>query len=125
MKFCSVVLSLLGIFVASAHTDKPKYAHDAPARISGSFLAKNKFSGLLESETKENFDTFWLKVPLDYNKPDDQTFEIRYHVDDSNFDGSGEAPIMIAMGQEGTMDAVKCTADMVSNSGICVQIEHR
>lgn len=52
-------------------------------------------------------------------------FDVRYHIDDTYFDGSNEAPIMIQMGGEGTADTVHCNQDMISNKAICVGIEHR
>jgi len=73
-----------------------------------------------------NSSSYVLAVPLSYDNPSSEWFNIRYFVDSiTAFDGSDEAPIMVNMGGEGPETAVHCSSDMIANNAICVQVEHR
>ena len=111
MHVSALALSLLGVASASL----------PPPRLASTPLGATAFPAPLS----KSFETFYLTVPLDHSQTSGgiTQFDIRYHVDDSNFDQtSASSPIMISMGQEGTMDAVRCTPDMIANKGICVQV---
>ncbi|GMH71748.1 hypothetical protein TrLO_g6 [Triparma laevis f. longispina] len=62
-----------------------------------------------------------LSLPL--GPTTSETIPIRYWVNDTM--ATDESPIMLQMGGEGTANGVNCNPDMIRNSAICVQIEHR
>ena len=90
MKF-SIAALAISCSVASA-----THISTAPGLIQSTPLGALKFddASLVKDDTADHYT---LTVPLSYEKKSDIMFEVRYHVDSSNFDGSNEAPIMIQM----------------------------
>ena len=122
MKFATLTTALA---VATTVAASATHISSAPYRIRNTPLAQSQFDTTPLS--KDGVHHYTLNVPLTYDSSSSSpvTFDVRYHVDDSHFDKTNEAPIMIQMGGEGTADSVNCNSDMVANNAICVQIEHR
>ena len=71
-------------------------------------------------------EALYLTVPLDYAKPDGDHFKVRYFVDASAFDAaSGDAPIFVSMGGEGTTSGAHCSSLAQRHRALCVSVEHR
>jgi len=93
-----------------------------PERARHGALAR---SGRFEPEVS-NFKSqaFTLTVPLSYDDPSGDSFDIRYFVDDSEWD-SASGPIFVSMGGEGGSGGVRCSGEGVKHRALCVGVEHR
>lgn len=65
-----------------------------------------------------------LSVPLDYNDPTGEHFNIRYFTDSSYWD-EASGPIFVSMGGEGGSGGARCSSECRQYRALAVSVEHR
>lgn len=81
-------------------------------------------SGRFEGTVDDLSSSYTLSVPLDYDEPNGEHFDIRYFVD-SNYWDEASGPIFVSMGGEGGSGGARCSSECQQHSALAVSVEHR